>query len=110
MPLSRQKSPRFIVKTRPDPNGLAVAIPWGALTRDQYVTALENERENLPKDSKPLGQTFQLLDNEQAQCIETWPTKDASVTFQRWTFLVKRRSAWKVLSIRQGKEWTGLGE
>jgi hypothetical protein len=84
-----------------------IATPWGLLDPEQHLRAIQNERRNLPKDPKPLRWNFDLLDADHAQCVETWPTKDASTTFQRWTFLVRRESAWKISEIRQG-ELSGL--
>lgn len=87
-----------------------IATPWGLLDPEQHVRAMQIERRTLPKDPKPLTWAFHLLDADHALCIETWPTKDASITFQRWTFLVKRGATWKVSEIRQGERAVSLGE
>jgi hypothetical protein len=77
---------------------------WGGLSRDEFRATLLKEKEALPPRARPAAQTFYLLDKTQAQCIETWPTRDDSVTFRRWTFLVKREGRWHIRSMVQGEK------
>ncbi|MCJ7612502.1 MAG: radical SAM protein [Candidatus Aminicenantes bacterium] len=81
-----------------------VTTSWGALTRDELRAGLLRELESLPRGAQPINQTLYLLDKTQAQCIETWPTKDDSVCFRRWTFLVKRNGQWRIRSLVQGEK------
>jgi len=85
-------------------DGWPLATSWGELGRDEFREALKREKLVLPENARPLNQTFYLLDKTQAQSIETWPTKDESVTFRRWTFLVKREGRWRIRSIVQGEK------
>jgi hypothetical protein len=76
----------------------------GYLSRESYRDMLLREKQRLPDDCKPLMQRFEVLDGSQALCMEKWPTKDVSITFNKWTFLIKRGSQWKIEYVTYGKE------
>ena len=82
-----------------------LATSWGGLTRDEFRAIFLREREGLPLgEARPMNQTLYLLDKNQAQAIETWPTRDESVCFRRWTVLVRRNGQWRVRSLVQGEK------
>jgi len=90
-------------------DGWPAATSWGMIGREELRGVLLREKQALPLTAKPFNQIFYLLDKTQAQCIETWPTQDDSVSYRRWTFLVKRDGQWRVRSIVQGENQDILG-
>jgi hypothetical protein len=82
--------------------GWPLPTSWGPVGREDLGVKLAAERPGAGRPFRPLNQVFYLLDRGQAQCIETWPTSDDSVTFRRWTFLVKADGRWRIQSLVQG--------
>lgn len=68
----------------------------GSLSRARYRRLILQERLRRPARREPIGQRFEFLDNDHALCLETWPTRDAAVTSNKWVFLVKNGKDWKI--------------
>jgi len=81
-----------------------VETTWGDLSREQYREMMVKEKLRLPDACNPLIQEFKILDSSRALCLEKWPTKDPSITFNKWIFLIKRGPHWKIESVAYGKE------
>jgi len=80
-----------------------VQTPWGLLNRQDLQREWEAERIRLARTSRPRVQKFEILDPRQALCIETWEIPSSWTTFQKWTFLRKTDSGWRIEKFIQGE-------
>ena len=74
----------------------------GALSRDQFLSLVVDERERLGAHVKPAQQWFERLDHTHALCIERWQTRDPEVTLNKWVFLVEIEKRWRVERLLWG--------
>ena len=65
---------------------------------DAHRCSLQRADEKRAEGELPSG------DGDHAVCMEKWGAQEEAVTLNRWTFLVKRDSQWKIQEIRYGKE------
>lgn len=68
----------------------------GALSREQFLSLIADERDRLGTHVKPAQQRFERLDHAHSLCIERWQTRDPGVTLNKWVFLVKCEKYWRV--------------
>jgi uncharacterized Fe-S cluster-containing radical SAM superfamily protein len=81
-----------------------VRTSWGDLTREDLKGRLLQERQRIPPGQRPPFQGFEMLGASRGLCIERWPTQDETVTYRKWTFLVKREGGWRIQEIVQGED------
>ena len=76
----------------------------GLLDRAGLGEEIMRQGRMLSENGGPATQRFEILDSGHALCMEKWSTTEGSGTLNRWTFLVKRASAWKVERLLCGAE------
>jgi hypothetical protein len=73
----------------------------GAMHRATLKEAIRAGRK-LTEGVSPSAQRFEMLDADNALCIETWPAKDSPDQINRWTRLVRQGPKWLIESIFDG--------
>ena len=91
--LDAQLSLRIVSRRKPLDPGLAQAMKDFNAARAQS---------GAQTDAVLTAQRFESLDPTRAICLETWQLKDGSKSFNCWTRLIKKESAWLIDSTEEG--------